>query len=133
MALLPPEHTQARPGGEGTELNIHALSKDTILIPSPDYSPGYRERLDYTCAAADFTPTATHPVEGVPNLLSMVAAGYGVALLPEVLVQGQAPNCQVRRLAAPVPPFRLNLLWLRQSTSQVLQNFLLAARSTTES
>jgi DNA-binding transcriptional LysR family regulator len=70
-------------------------------------------------------PTTLKPEQ---NLLGMVTAGYGVALLPEVLVRGQVPACQVRRLGAPVPPFRLNLIWLRQSTSQVLQNFLMVAQ-----
>ena len=128
VAVLPPSHPDAGAEDQEMELDIHALARDTVLIPAPDYSPGYQERFEHTCESADFTPAATHPVEGVPNLLGMVTAGYGVALLPEVLVRGQVPACQVRRLGAPVPPFRLNLIWLRQSTSQVLQNFLMVAQ-----
>ena len=128
VAALPPGHPQAGGKYENDDLDIHSLAQDTILIPAADHSPGYGERLEHTCAVAGFTPAATHPVEGVPNLLGMVIAGYGVALLPEVLVRGQMPTSQVRRLRAPVPSFRLNLLWLRQSTSQVLRNFLLVAR-----
>ena len=128
VAALPPGHPHAGGKYENDDLDIHSLAQDTILIPAADHSPGYGERLEHTCAAAGFTPAATHPVEGVPNLLGMVTAGYGVALLPEVLVRGQMPTSQVRRLRAPVPSFRLNLLWLRQSTSQVLRNFLLVAR-----
>jgi DNA-binding transcriptional LysR family regulator len=128
VAVLPPSHPDAGAENQEMELDIHALAKDTVLIPSPNYSPGYQERLEHTCEAAHFTPAATHPVEGMPNLLGMVTAGYGVALLPEVLVRGQVPACQVRRLGAPVPPFRLNLIWLRQSTSQILQNFLMVSQ-----
>ena len=128
VAALPPDHPHAGAKYEHDDLDSHSLAQDTILIPSPEHSPGYAERLERTCSAADFTPAATHPVERVPNLLGMVTTGYGVALLPEVLVRGQVPAGQVRRLRAPVPPFRLNLLWLRQSTSQVLHNFLPAAR-----
>ena len=128
VAALPPGHPHAGGKYENDELDIHSLAQDTILIPAADHSPGYGERLERTCSAAGFTPAATHPVEGVPNLLGMVTAGYGVALLPEVLVRGQVPAGQMRRLRAPVPPFRLNLLWLRQSTSQVLHDFLLVAR-----
>lgn len=131
VAVLPPGHPQAGKAHEKGELDIHALSGDTVLIPAPEYSPGYRDRLEHTCDAADFRPVATHPVEGVPNLLGMVTAGYGVALLPEVLVRGQVSTSQVRRLSAPVPPFRLNLIWLRHPTSQVLQNFLTVAREIT--
>ena len=35
---------------------------------------------------------------------------------------------QVRRLPAAVSPFQMNLVWLRQSTSQVLHNFLPVAQ-----
>ena len=128
MAALPPDQPHASGKHANDDLDIHSLAQDTILIPSPEHSPGCGERLEHTCAVAHFIPSATHPVEGVPNLLGMVTAGYGVALLPEVLVRGQMPVSQVRRLRAPVPFFRLNLLWLRQSTSQVLRNFLLMAR-----
>lgn len=128
VAVLPPKHPQANTGQEKQALDIHTLAPDTILIPSPDYSPGYGERLERTCTAAGFAPAATHPVEGLPNLLAMVAAGYGVALLPEVLVHAQASACRVRRLGAPVPSFRLNLLWLRQASSEVLRSFLAVAQ-----
>ena len=124
VAVLPPNHPHAGAGHRKGSLDIHTLSKETVLIPASDHSPGYQERLEHTCAAARFTPADTHPVEGVPNLLGMVTAGYGVALLPEVLVLGQVPARQVRRLSAPVLPFRLNLLWLRHSTSRVLHDFL---------
>lgn len=61
------------------------------------------------------------------NLLGMVAAGCGVAILPEVLVGASLPAGRVRRLRAPVPPFRLSLIWLGEASSRVLQNFLAVA------
>lgn len=58
----------------------------------------------------------------------MVAAGYGVAILPEVVATSFVQNCQTRPLRAPVPPFRLKLLWLRDVQSPLLQDFLAVAR-----
>jgi DNA-binding transcriptional LysR family regulator len=58
----------------------------------------------------------------------MVAAGYGVAILPEVAVTSFVHACQTRQLRAPVPPFRLKLLWLRDAQSPLLQNFLAVAK-----
>jgi DNA-binding transcriptional LysR family regulator len=111
-----------------TSINIHRLAGETLLISSPDTSPGYVERLNDLCVAAKFTPTATQPVEGPSNLLGMVAAGYGVAILPEVVAISSVHRCPTRRLCAPVPPFRLKLLWLRDAQSQLLQNFLAVAK-----
>ena len=84
VVVLPPRHPLAGKEHAQDELDIHELTEETVLIPAPEYSPGYQERLEHTCTAAHFTPAAMHPVEGVPNLLGMVAAGYGVALLPEM-------------------------------------------------
>ena len=109
-------------------INIHRLAGETLLISSPDTSPGYVERLNDLCVSAEFTPTATQPVEGPSNLLGMVAAGYGVAILPEVVAISSVHPCPTRRLRAPVPPFRLKLLWLRDAQSPLLLNFLTVAR-----
>jgi DNA-binding transcriptional LysR family regulator len=59
----------------------------------------------------------------------MVAGGYGVAILPEVLVTAANSGYKFRPLRAPVPPFALKLLWLRKAPSLVLQNFLAVART----
>lgn len=58
-----------------SEIGVEALSHQTLLCPSPETSPGYAERLAQLCAAADFTPAAIHPVDGIENILAMVAAG----------------------------------------------------------
>ncbi len=123
VAVLPPGHPQANPAEAHVEMDIHALAGDTVLVPPPEAAPGYLERVDRACAAAKFTPAALHPVGGVPNLLGMVSAGYGVAILPEVLVGASVPAGQMRRLRAPVPPFRLSLIWSGAATSQALKNF----------
>ena len=63
-------------------------------------------------------------IDRVENVLGMVAAGYGVALMPEVLVQSFAHACRTRPLRAPVPVFRLDLVWRQTSASPLLQNFV---------
>lgn len=128
VAVLPPGHPQSGAGPGHHALDFDALAGDTFLVPLDCATSGYQARLEHSCAAAGFHPRATHPVGGIPNLLGMIAAGYGVALLPEMLVRGQVAARQIRRLDASVPDFRLNLVWWRQSTSQVLQNFLAAVQ-----
>jgi DNA-binding transcriptional LysR family regulator len=111
VAVLPADHPLAKDSKD--PIRVNRLAGQTLLIASPETAPGYIERLNDLCAAANFTPTTTHPVEGTANLLCMVAAGYGVAILPEVVTTSSVHNIQTRQLCAPVPPFRLKLLWLR--------------------
>ncbi len=124
VAVLPTEHELARTTGE---ISIAELAGETILLPSLD-AYGYRARFQQLCSVADFTPRVTHPVDGMENLLGMIGAGYGVAILPEVLVNSLLPSCRTRRLQTPVPPLCLRLIWLRNSSSLILQNFLTVAK-----
>ena len=126
VAVLPIEHPLAKEG-KGS-ISVNRLTGLNLLIASQESAPGYIERLNVLCAAANFTPTTTQPVEGTANVLGMVAAGYGVAILPEVAVTSFANTCQMRPLRAPVPPFHLKLLWLRNEQSPLLQNFLTVAK-----
>ncbi len=127
VALLPAGHKLVR-DGQAT-ISVKALSADTLIVPSRHGSPGYFDRLNQLCALTHFSPAAMEPAEGLPNLLGMVAAGYGVAILPEVLVNPPAPGCTTRKLRAPVPNFQLKLFWLRNSPSLVLKNFLTVAKA----
>jgi DNA-binding transcriptional LysR family regulator len=104
----------------------------TLVTPSLEDSPGYFERLNQLCAFAHFTPATLCPVNGLGNVLGMVAAGYGVTIMPEVVVSGPGPAWRIRRLCAPVPTMELKLVWLRASSSLVLQNFLSVARGCTD-
>ena len=104
----------------------------TLVTPSPEDSPGYFERLNQLCAFAHFTPATLFPVHGFENVLGMVAAGYGVTIMPEVVVGSPGPAWRTRRLCAPVPTMELKLLWLRASSSLVLQNFLSVVRGCTD-
>ena len=99
-----------------------------LIVPSPEGSPGYVERLDQIRAMADFRPASVRPVDGAENVLGMVAAGYGVAILPEILVTASTALCVTKPLCAPVARFELKLLWRRQTSSGATQNFLAVAR-----
>lgn len=107
-----------------TAIDLKKLKGQTLLTLSPESRPGYVKMLDAFCAAADFIPTATHAVDKAENLLGMVAAGYGVAIMPEMVARTATPDCRIRPLRPPVPPFHLRLMWRRDALSPLLRNFL---------
>jgi len=129
VAVLPRDHVLAK--NVRTSISVSRLAGANVLIASPETAPGYVERFNILCAAANFTPKTTLAVEGTANILGMVAAGYGVAILPEVAVTSFDHACQMRPLRPPVPSFRLKLLWLREDRSPLLQNFLKVAKRLT--
>ena len=129
LAVLPATHPLAKyPKTGGRSLDIHALASEVLVIVSPEGSPGYIEQLNRICEAANFRPASLRPVDGADNVLGMVAAGYGVAILPEVLVGAASPMYVTRQLRAPVPPLELKLIWLQGTATSSLQNFVAVAR-----
>jgi DNA-binding transcriptional LysR family regulator len=103
VAVLPIEHPLTKEGNGSIDVN--RLADLNLLIASPETAPGYVERLSALCAAANFTPSITQSVEGTANLLGMVAAGYGVAILPEVAVTSFVNTCQNAASACPRAAF----------------------------
>jgi molybdate transport repressor ModE-like protein len=98
-AVLPAAHPLA---GRST-IALEALATETWVGPSPGTSC-----LEVTlagCAAAGFSPRLVHRTNDFATLMTFVAAGLGVALVPR-LAQGQVPpGVAVVRLRG-VPPAR---------------------------
>ncbi len=129
VAVLPTGHAlTGKSQGRGKSIDIRLLAGDALIVPSSEGSPGYGERLEQIFVAAGFHPASVRAVDGAENVLSMVAAGYGVAILPEVLVAGSNPACITKPLRAPVESLELKLLWRRQATTDAMKNFLTVAR-----
>jgi molybdate transport repressor ModE-like protein len=84
-AVLPPDHRLA--GREAIALD--ALAEDTWVGPSPGTS--CHEVTMAACAAAGFTPRLVHRTNDFTALMTFVAAGLGVTLVPR-LAQGTTPD-----------------------------------------
>ncbi len=133
VAVLPAGHTLAGKGRAHHQgIDIRSLMGEVLVIPSPEVSPGYVERLDQICRAAGFRPASLRPVDGADNVLGMVAAGYGVAILPQILVAASTPLCVTKPLRAPVAPLELKLLWRRENVTGAMRSFVAVAKRCSE-
>lgn len=134
VAVLPTEHPLAKKNkARGNSLHVRALANEVLVVLSSEGSPGYLERLDRICKAGGFHPASVRPMDGTENVLGMVAAGYGVAVLPEVLVAAPAATYTTRRLSGPVDRLELKLVWPRKLASKTAANFLAVAKEFVES
>jgi DNA-binding transcriptional LysR family regulator len=68
--------------------------------------------LQDCCAAAGFTPRISHEVVESYSLLSLVAAGLGVALVPECVSRMSRPGIAYRPLEAPAPRADVEMICL---------------------
>ena len=91
--MLPADH----PLAGRAAIALDALADETWVGPSPATSC-----LEVTlagCAAAGFTPRLVHRTNDFSTLMTFVAAGLGVALVPR-LAQDRVPDGVARRRAA---------------------------------
>jgi DNA-binding transcriptional LysR family regulator len=76
---------QDNPLAVKTTIELKCLAPMFFIGMSEASYPGYREWLTKTCAAAGFTPKVLQDVELERTMVHAVAAGLGVALVPEQL------------------------------------------------
>jgi DNA-binding transcriptional LysR family regulator len=101
-----------------------------IWIPRA-LTPDYHDQVAACCRAAGFIPHAQHLTGSINSQLAMVAAGLGVALVPESSVSGDksGPIKSIRLRKSPT--IDLAAVW-RRAENRLVANFLdelLARRS----
>jgi len=85
VACLPATHQYAR----AKRITLSQLSRDEFVLFSRKRSPDYYESIIGTCLAAGFVPSVRHEVAHWLSVVSCVANGLGVALVPRTLANSR--------------------------------------------
>ncbi|MGY4299805.1 DNA-binding transcriptional LysR family regulator [Bradyrhizobium sp. i1.4.4] len=81
VVCLPQDHAYAR----ARRVKLSQLDKDDFVLFSRKGSPDYFESIIGTCLSAGFVPKVRHEVGHWLSVVSFVANGMGVALVPRTL------------------------------------------------
>ncbi len=121
VLVLPEHHALA----SRRTISLIDLKDESIILPALDVLPFYEQVIDQ-CRAAGFEPqiATTISATGIVTLLSLVAAGFGVGIMPshaerlhrEGVVYQPIHDLTLTRAIAAV--------WRQDDHSQVLHNFL---------
>lgn len=124
LAALPSHHPLAtRP-----ELALSALASEPFVFVPRERAPEYYDQLIALCRGAGFSPRVVQEAAQL-ELLSLVAAGFGVSLLP-------ASFRHLRRFGVAFRPLRgrpksiVVAAWRRDNDSPSLREFLKVLRRT---
>lgn len=81
VACLPMNH----PAAEHAPLDLRRLEHEAFILFQRAGSPAYFDRIIALCVDAGFTPHVRHQVSQWLTVVSMVAKGMGVAIVPQCL------------------------------------------------
>lgn len=132
MACLPAAH----PLASSKPLGLERLKGEAFAIIMRTVSPDYHDRILAACADAGFEPALAFELRHWLSVVSVIAQGLGVGLVPAALQQAGLPGVAFVPLARPLAPYDTHCLWRtgRDQTAQgALGAFLAAVRAAAQS
>jgi len=118
LVALPTNHAMARARG----LTLAALrDEDFVLYPRPIGS-GLYDTILAACQQAGFTPRIAQEAPQMASVISLVAAGFGISLVPASMRHVHTEGVRFLPLRGPAPRALLDLAYRRHSPSQAARN-----------
>lgn len=109
-------------------VSLSTLSEDAFVLTSREHVPVYHDIVLRTCREAGFVPHAPHEADHLHNVLGLVAAECGVALLPAFSQRIRPRRVVFASLRPPSPTLQTLAAWRRDKTSAMLTEFVTIAR-----
>jgi DNA-binding transcriptional LysR family regulator len=123
VVALPSHHAQAQ-GARDTALPLKRLASDSFILYGPPGTGIYDETVA-ACRAAGFSPRIGQQAPRITSTLGLVAAGLGIALVPQSLQNMTMNGVVYRRLKGAIQPMAvLGLASRRNDPSAVVRQFL---------
>jgi len=139
VACLPAGHALAGTGEaadaaaapDAPALALQALRDAPFAIVMRAVSPDYHDRIFAACADAGFEPALRFELRHWLSVVSVIAQGLGVGLVPAALQQAGLPGVVFRPLQQPLAPYDTHCLWRTARDLAALQAFLATVRQVT--
>lgn len=120
MVALPAHHPLA--GRQAIALK--ALADEDFVFFSRSEAPAIHEQLRRMCEAAGFSPRIVQEVYPMSTVVGLVAAGVGIAIVPESMQRLRMQHVLYRDLLGTKAKTEFFLAWRADNDSQTLKGFL---------
>lgn len=124
VACLPATH----PLAGASRLPLERLRGERFAIVMRAVSPDYHDRILAACADAGFEPDLQLELRHWLSVVSVIAQGLGVGLVPAALQQAGLPGVVFMPLEQPLAPYDTHCLWRTGRDQSALGAFLAAVR-----
>jgi DNA-binding transcriptional LysR family regulator len=124
MVALPQDHRLAKQG----QVALGELANEPFIFVPRRFGSGYYDHLMAVCARGGFSPHVVQEAKAAQTMVSLVAGGLGVTLVPTSLINLQRRGVAYRPLEPPAPTTDLAVIWRQGDESAALEVFLTAVR-----
>jgi len=107
-----------------TRVPPDTLADEPQILLSREEAPAYRDLVLAFCRDVGFTVRVRHEAEYAQQVLSLVAAGMGIALVPASAMTFERRELHHRPLDHAGPRLEVGVAWRRSDASPVLHTFL---------
>jgi DNA-binding transcriptional LysR family regulator len=132
MIVLPEWH----PHAGDRSMPLAALAPDTLILFPRAIGPGLHDAIIASCQRAGFSPKLGQAASQTVSIVYMVAAGFGVSIVPRSLEQIRVEGAVYLGIEGEAPRAPVSIAYRRDDRSAIVRNFVAlarrAARSATE-
>jgi DNA-binding transcriptional LysR family regulator len=119
VIALPEQH----PLAVKSQIPLKALADEPFVLPPPDLVPSYSQIIDL-CQQVGFTPKVVQQATWMITVLSLVAGGVGIALLPANAQNLVRKGVVYREIQGENLTRQLAVIWRRDDSSIILREFI---------
>jgi DNA-binding transcriptional LysR family regulator len=120
IVALPETH----PLANQIQVSLKALEKESFILPSRHFAPGLSKEIEHLCQQSGFSPVVVHEGTMMLTILSLVAGGVGVALLPANVQNIQRKGVVYKNIVESTPTVPMAAVWRQGDSSAILREFL---------
>ena len=119
IAVLPRDHQLA----SASAIGLKDLAHETFMMFPPNRVPSLHAKIVTACHEAGFSPRVALEAWQMPTMVSLVAAGVGIALLPAQIREMPHRGVIYKEIKDPIEALDLEiaLAWLKANTSKLLR------------
>ncbi len=128
VIVLPESHPLA---GQA-QVSLEALADELFILPPAHLPSGLYCQIVSLCQGVGFSPKVRQEATWMSTVLSLVAGGVGISLLPANAQNLQRKGVVFRFIGEQSPIFQIAIVWRRNDSSVILRNFLEVVRNVTQ-
>lgn len=113
-------------------VDLPAFSKEDFIVPPRDVAPGLYDLIISRCSSSGFVPRITQHARQMQTVVSLVAAGMGVALVPSSVQNLKRAGVHYRRIRGAGAAIEIGILRSPGIRSELQDNFTAMLKQMTQ-